>query len=487
MNEIAKIFQNKRTLLGIGLLGVLIYSTMKFQDNSQNLKRITNFEAGMQTCFSRVNQSYTAKLLDDTGSEYLGQAFHGLTEECLAESMNAIEDNFKTQMAKTIKKLSTMSSNVHWFHEDLVSATLGSELLPTSGEAKDVGARFEKIESTKDEILEDADQFKTSLANEVAQTKNIFYVSSTLLFVLMVIEYLVNTRRKISNNAREIEAQRELGTENAGATSVKLNEIIRVALEQNGLKNCAKLFNNFYLHATYEKTVKAKSKNALDQLLVPGKVETAVTAIATNEAIDEIWNNDEIGLSVDDREIKDNHTVNLDAQFSKIIDHLSDKLFSKGVRANIKIDEKINVFGSEELIEQISYHVLQSAINTSQEVNGVKEINVSAIKLGDIVAVDISNTGNGFDRDTIKGIVGLDTIQKTNDLDLTICQNLLSEVKGKIQFDNKLSQTGEVIGARIKLILSSTDKSSTEKRELVSLVKGKKGEVMKNLVGNTNA
>jgi hypothetical protein len=485
MKEITKLFQNKRTLVGIGLLGVLTYSTMKFQDNSQNLKRITNFESGMQTCFSRVNQSYTAKLLDDLGSEYLGQAFHGLTEECLAESMNSIEDNFKVQMAKTIKKLSTMSSNVHWFHEDLASTTLDSGLASNAGESKDIGTRFEKIESTKDEILEDADQFKTNLANEVAQTKNIFYVSSTLLFVLMVIEYLVNTRRKISNNAREIEAQRELGTESAGATSVKLNEIIRVALEQNGLKNCAKLFNNFYLHATYEKTVKSKSKNALDQLLVPGKVEAQVMSIATDEAIDEIWNNDEIGLVVDNRETEESQTVNLDSQFSKIIDHLSDKLFSKGLRVNIKIDEKINVLGPEEVIEQISYHVLQSAINSSQEVNGIKEINISALKLGDIIAVDISNTGNGFDKDTIRGKVGLDTTQKTEDLDLTICQDLLTEVKGKIQFDNKLSQKGEIIGARIKLILASADKVA--KRELVGLVKGKKGDVMKKLAGTTNA
>ena len=52
------------------------------------------------------------------------------------------------------KKLSTLASNVHWFHEDILSPA-SAHTIAHDGEVRDVGSRFGKIETTKDEILED--------------------------------------------------------------------------------------------------------------------------------------------------------------------------------------------------------------------------------------------------------------------------------------------------------------------------------------------
>jgi predicted PurR-regulated permease PerM len=83
MKHITKLLENKRSVCGLLLLGGLIFTTYNIQESSNSVKKVTNFESGMQTCFSRVNQTYTAKLIGDTSSNYLSQNFQNLTESIL--------------------------------------------------------------------------------------------------------------------------------------------------------------------------------------------------------------------------------------------------------------------------------------------------------------------------------------------------------------------------------------------------------------------
>ena len=244
MKKLASILENKRSVAGLFILAGLIFTTYQIQENSGQIKRLSNFESGIQTCFARVNQTYTANILGDTASAYLTQNFQNLTEECLAEGILTVESSFAKELNGAAKQLSNLASNVHWFHEDILAPA--SE---QNKEGRDVGSRFEKIETTKDEILESTETYKTQITNSLNQQKNFFFVSATLLVMLMLAEYMNLTRRRLSNSAREKEAQAEL-LDNGGVTSVKVGEIVRVALEQNGLINCSKLFANFHAYIT---------------------------------------------------------------------------------------------------------------------------------------------------------------------------------------------------------------------------------------------
>lgn len=470
MKEVSVLFKNKRNVLGLVLLGVLIYSTFNIQENSQSLKKLTNLESGIQTCFGRVNQTYTAKLLEDTASQYLTQNFEALTEECFAESILNVDENFKVELANATKKLSTLASNVHWFHEDLIAPNGVKSL--ANGEGRDLGTRFEKIENVKDEILEETETLKNNITKQLNTGKNIFYVASALLVFIMLLEYFSNTKRSISNNAREIEAEREL-LDNGGVQSVKMGEIVRMALEQNDLNNCAKLFNNYYIHAAFEKTSKTKNKNPLDALITPD-----VTPIAVSEEnLEKVWNDDTIGIMAD--VVTKKEPINLDQYITKTIDILSEKLFSKGVQLDVKVDDGIFVRGNDEAIEQIIYHAINFSINNSLESKRGKTVSVNALKLGDLVALDITASGNGFSSELLKGRIGLTSSNETLDLDLQICQSLLSDLDGKMQIDNKISQTGEVVGGRIKLILKAVETPKTAK--LVDLKKGSKKDILAQL------
>ena len=478
MKQITNLLESKRSIAGLFLLSALVGITYNIQENSTRIKRLTNFESGMQTCFARVNQTYTAKMLADTTSNYLTQNFQNLTEECFAEGILNVEDSFKTELSQVAKKLSTLASNVHWFHEDILSPT-GARSIARDGEERDVGARFEKIETTKDEILEASDQYKTEISNSLNKEKTFFYVSATFLVFLMISEFMSTTRRRLSNLAREKEAQAEL-MDHDGVVSVKVGEIIRTALEQNDLINCSKLFSNYHAEQSMGKIIKNKNNFSLEGLVTPIGPQSLE---AVKEKIDKIWNDDNIGVAADIIEEKMLFDLNLEQMSSSTIDLLAEKLFSQGIQLDVKIPENLTIKGRAEELEQILYHLINYAINSTHSEIGEKTISIFAHRLGDIVAFDMIHSGLGFDEEILKSRVGISSSTKALDVDLQICQSLLEEVHAKIQLDNKLNQNGNIIGGRVKIIFKGGENST----RLVDLKIGSKKEILATLNSQNNS
>ncbi|MEA9357091.1 hypothetical protein SHI21_12775 [Bacteriovorax sp. PP10] len=473
MKKLINVLENKRSIAGLFILAGLIFTTYSIQENSGQVKRLTNFESGIQTCFTRVNQTYTANLLGDTTSTYLTQNFQNLTEECLAEGILTVENSFQKELSGTAKLLSNLASNVHWFHEDILAPN-GAKNFAANAGARDVGSRFEKIETTKDEILESTNTYKTQITNSQNVQKNFFFISATLLVILMIAEYMGLTRRRLSNNARENEAHAEL-LNNGGGASVKVGEIIRVALEQNNLMNCSKLFSNFHAYAISEK---GRNKMSLETLVTPMGVDSKKAAFT----IDKIWEDDSIGVSADNTAAIKLHNINLESMSSNVVDLLAEKLFSQGVQIDMNISETLEVCARQEELEQTLFHLFSYAINSTQSSNnGEKNISVFAHKLGDVVAFDLIHSGGGFEEAILKQRVGLGDTGTALDLDLQICQSLLNEVQAKIQLDNKLDQNGDVIGGRVKIIfkaaVASTETGINQGR-LVDLKVGSKKEIL---------
>lgn len=473
MKKIISVLENKRSIAGLFLLAGLVFTTYTIQENSSQVRKLTNFESGVQTCFTRVNQTYTANLLGDSASTYLTQNFQNLTEECLAEGILSVENSFQKDLNGAAKQLSNLASNVHWFHEDIL-APAGAKNLAGKGEARDVGARFEKIETTKDEILESTNAVKTQITNSLNQQKNIFYVSATLLVVLMLAEYMSMTKKRLSNGAREKEAQAEL-LNNGGAASVKVGEIIRVALEQNELFNCSKLFANFHASAISDK---GKNRMTLESLVTPIGTESK----KSESIIDKLWEDDSFGVSADMSAANILDDINLEQMCSGVVDLLAERLFSKGIQLDMNIPENLLIRGRQEELEQTMFHLFSYAINSTKSETGEKNISVFSHKLGDVVSFDMIHSGSGFDESILKQRVGLDNGNSEIDLDLQICQSLLGELDTKVQLDNKLDQNGNTIGGRVKIIFKTgstvTQSAEAPQRQLVDLKVGSKKDIL---------
>lgn len=468
MKKISNFLENKRSIAGLFLMAALVFNTYNIQENSSRIKRLTNFESGMQTCFARVNQTYTAKMLGDSASNYLTQNFQNLTEECFAEGILNVEDSFKIELSQVAKKLSTLASNVHWFHEDILSPG-AVRAIAQNGESRNVGTRFEKIETTKDEILESSEKYKAEISSSLSDERTFFYISATLLVILMFSEYMRNARRYLSNSMREKEAEAEL-LDNGGATSVKVGEIIKSALLQNNLINCSSLFTNYYAYNSIDKNGK-NNKFSLEGLITPIGSQSPTDL---NQTIDKMWNDDSIGVKADNVEEKMLQDLNLETMSSSVIDLLAEKIFSQGIHLDVKIPENLHIKGRTEELEQTLYHLINYAINSTQTKSTEKNITISAHRLGDIVAFDLIHSGIGFDAELLKQRAGIANSNKNLDIDLQICQSLLAEIEGKFQFDNKIDQKGKVVGGRIKIIFKA---ASIPKARLVDVKVGNKKEI----------
>jgi hypothetical protein len=482
MKKIINVFESKRSIAGLFLVAGLVFTTYNIQENAGQIKRLTNFESGIQTCFTRVNQTYTANLLGDTASNYSTQNFQNLTEECFAEGILSAENSADAELAGAAKLLSNLASNVHWFHEDLL-APAGAKSLAGKGEARDVGARFEKIETTKDEILEITGNHKEGITSSLNNQKNIFYVSATLLVILMLAEYMSLTRRKLSNNAREKEAGAELSN-NGGITSVKVGEIIRVALEQNELVNCSRLFANFHANALSEK---GRYKMSLETLVTP--MGGSSEKIKNDNVINQMWEDDSVGFSVDQTSNNNSlklDNINLEQTCSAVVDLHADKLFSQSVKLDINIPENLMIKGRQEELEQAFFHLVAYAINSTQAQSAEKNISIFAHKLGDVVAFDLIHSGNGFSEKILKQGTALNGADADLDLDLQVSQSLLSEIQSKIQLDNKIDQNGNVVGGRVKIIFKSggVNANANAPGRLVDLKVGSKKDIMASILND---
>jgi hypothetical protein len=473
MKKVASILESKRNIAGLFILAGLIFTTYQIQENSAQVKKLSNFESGIQTCFTRVNQTYTANILGDTSSVYLTQNFQNLTEECLAESLLGVENSKGLSIAA--KQLSNLASNVHWFHEDILIPG-GAQTKTITGEGRDVGTRFEKIETTKNEILDSSANYKNEISNSLNTEKNIFYVSATLLFILMITEYMSITRRRLSNSAREKEAHAEL-LNNGGVTSVKVGEIIKVALEQNNLINCSRLFANYHAYTAMEK---GKNKMSIEALVTPIGANTTQVKKLNTTAIDQMWEDDSQTISADTATILKLENINLEQASSSVIDLLAEKLFSKGVQLDFNIAENLIISSRQEELEQAFYHLFAYAINSTQPDKGEKNISIVAHKLGDVVAFDLIHSGTGFEESVLKQRAGLGGTVEALDVDLQVCQSLLTEMGAKIQLDNKIDQNGNAVGGRIKIIFKTGihNDAVAGAGRLVDLKVGSKKEIL---------
>ena len=100
-------------VLSIGLVAAGIF----LLSQSQKLQKLAVLEEGLGTCFQRVAQSFTARMIGEERSVYLDKGFTGASEECFGEaaswSVQATQMAGATKVAALVNKL---ANEVSFFH-----------------------------------------------------------------------------------------------------------------------------------------------------------------------------------------------------------------------------------------------------------------------------------------------------------------------------------------------------------------------------------
>ena len=167
---------------GLGLL-LTLGAFWHHQMNQTQLDRMNILSQGVNTCFNRISQTFTAMMIKDIQSPYLNRGFMGLSDECLNETIKGINP-FRKHVGKGYETLNQLISEVHWFHEKVLkihspmlsNANINIPLSPLTD-------RFTKMENFKVTLMDEIDATNSQL-REVQMNDEFLMGTGLILFVL---------------------------------------------------------------------------------------------------------------------------------------------------------------------------------------------------------------------------------------------------------------------------------------------------------------
>lgn len=458
MVNLYKMIQGRTKILSTLGLFALVGLSSTLQNFSQTTNKITTLQDGIQTCFTRVHNSYTARLIG-SGSEYLQESFVANTEECLGEAIRAYE-NLKVDNTALLDDLNGLSTDVNWFHQK-VTARAENGLFdgnPESVLLSNIGSRFEKLDIKKEQVISGLGSAKNIVTSQKKTIGYFFFLVAGLVPLFLFMDYL--SKKSQEDNLSEVEqAAAEILKAGNGKIEV-IHSLVQKALQGFGFKNLGKLYESYIVReAIRTEDESSKENESKDEAGIPIMLQTTSRAAAANK-IEEIWTE-----TTKQEPQKKRPSIELEAGIGNVIDIVSSKIFTQGIQIDINT-EPVKVYGEDEPIEQAFYHLLVNSIENYDFDDPKKYLSINVRKLGATVLIDFFDSGREFSKEFLRQSKGLAT-GIAEHTELAIAQSLIEESYGKISFENVANEDGESVGRKIQVVLEavvSKDKSLSKKK-----------------------
>lgn len=454
-------FARTRTILvAASALSIFSVGHMLY-DLTAKYKRVGQIQSGLQICGSRANQSYTASVIGDASSIYLDSNFTSATEECFAEASTLVED-FKSLPTAIAKKMNTLVSNVHWFHESLRSTGNGFTV-KASDDGRNTSSKYSAVESEIGATTELIDSHGEQLNNSLSNLKVALFFSGLVLLVCGGWEAIERRKLKQAQSEIEDEAFAELISEDH-STATKVEEIIVQALELNEMVHCSKLLT------TYRQNVLKSFENLstytpMKDLVTPMAMVTSTDEVETEIKANQVWEESEAV------EEKEEVSCDIEPIASKIVDHLSNKLIAEGIMVDMDLADSF-VNGDAESLEQVLYYVVLDALKNTNYASD-KKVVINGKGLGSVYNLEVTSCGQGRE-----------SIENTS---IEISKEIIADLNGRMEVVNYYNDQKEVAGRKVRVILKTAQKEraiitpAQSEKTLVRLEKGTKREILERL------
>ncbi len=464
-------FKNKKALAGMLCVGLLVTASFFIQNLSNRIRQITVLGEGVQTCYQRIHQSYTARVLGDLSAPYLEQSFLTSTGDCLADTMSFYEANLDGFLTGGVTLLNEVNSLTDDFHNKLG----GLEGNPENIVASVLGRRFEKLETRKDDFLEKLEAVSGKAMASYSSLKWSFFLLIGLVSFFFLGELWNSWNLLQANNELEVQAEDML--QDPGASAQNVEALITSALELNGLPKTALLVNG---SARIENEVLPTEKLRND---VAGKAIPVIgqNKEAINAQIDAIWNQPaQPGLPKGAPQVATNEpdSVSLDDILSSTLELLSSRFVTSAITVDMNISEELKVYGEEEEIQQVIYLLLNQNIRSCEGLDsGTRaHLSLNAKILGNSTFLSLFDSGKGFSKEFLDFNRGLTSACPDEYKDLLIVKEFAKSLKADLTFENLLGSDGNIAGGKTQIAFRAPGLALPKKR-LISLRKGKKRDL----------
>ena len=369
-----------RTIPIFIFLSLTLLFCLDFYNLSNVYKGFQTISSGLQTCFSRVNQSFVSKIFSaNKNSNHLKPEFFTLSEECFGDVLKKGEPLYSQLGREMDPKINALVSEIYWIHKDFNGNV----------EQDKLKKRFKKIEAFNIEAMREFEKLDNEGNKKIEKRKIWFLLSYFGLFLTLLMEIFVSSKNQDEGLTKDEQQKKKTEI----ITSVLNYPVIPAIPKPN-------FINNF------------QSMSSVVNL--PGSLK--------NEG--------------EEKDIPEKAL--LEEVLTKIIDILSVPIFTKGIKLELEVNEDLMVFITNEVLEQSLFSFLNFSINNFTENNLDRRISLKTKLLGETAIFEIKNNGVIFGEEFLKDANGLSLNYGVNKriLDLKIGSELISDYAGKVYFEN---------------------------------------------------
>jgi hypothetical protein len=442
-------FSSSKIYLICGLsLMVTLGAFWHHQSNQMQLDRMNVLNQGVGTCFNRLSQTFTAMMIKDIQSPYLNRDFMALSDECLNETIKGINP-FKKNVEKGYETLNQLISEVHWFHEKVLKIhgpfiSNPKAIVPFAS----LQERFGKMENYKLDLVDQIDSASVQLREVQINDEYLMGAGLVLFVIALTILSLQDFNRGQIHREIEKEAMNFLksGTSNVGFMVEKL---VERSLLLQGLTVTNQIFRDYHANVQDQKMMNS----------VPSLPTHQVSQVEVLEEIEE----------------DDTPTQEFKTSLKEVLVSIQNVQPKDSIHMNEVRDVLMNV--PFESFEQ----VMNSAINQLAPRRPInKKIMVSNQIHSDKVVLNLFLAGSTFTATELDYAQGNKAVAADSiDMNFVILKEMVGETGAQWHLENKVDRNGIITGMNMRF---TVDRVTKEKARLVSVTKGKKKDLAKELM-----
>lgn len=229
---------------GVGIF-ITLAGFWHHQTNQGYLSTLHVMNQGLGTCFSRINQSFTAMMIRDVKSPYLDKGFAQLSNACLEELRTTFKP-LTNRLPKVSESLNKLNSESIWFYEKL--GKIHSPMLigqGLDGNLSPIKERYIAIEDLKVSLSDELDAGMHRI-KQIQFTDEIIMGSGLLMFMLGLGLISFQEIRQIRKRAIAEKMAVSLINNNQASVGAMVDALISKALADQGLVVTAQIFKDYH-------------------------------------------------------------------------------------------------------------------------------------------------------------------------------------------------------------------------------------------------
>lgn len=451
-----KQIRDKALYLLIPLFGGISYTYYHQHLQEEKSQQLFVLHSGVETCSARLGQSFTAFMIGQKNAPYLRPSFFKESEECLGEALREAL-NLETQQENLSQLFNTLSSDAHWFHEKLVPSVEANQLQPSNPLDAAQNA-YKKVESVKEQVLLGLEKSNERLKKKSEQVAIVSLIIAPLFFLLSM-ALAFHLRRTLSKG-QQLEALSDKELQEEGKRpSRHWESLVSEFMAFSSLPRTHEMFQRLVrmpVVSTREEESKEKVKPAEIEYQQSG---TEMISFHMPQDIDS------------------ENKVNMELLLGRVVDLVSNNLFSKGILLNLNVKENVWAQGSEEEFLEIIYNLSTGLMELMPKTSARRMLGLTLKELGNSVLIE----GSAELEQNYVEILQLYSLTQEEKLKklgakMQICCELMKDVGATMEVEKTPGKNA----VTLRLIFQAAGKAKTLSR-LTSLKKGKKRELVQEL------